>query len=258
MSFELKDVNKHYDERMYADDANIYYEDCGFHNWGYWTKDISTQKEASENLVKKLVSLILNKKGNILDVACGMGATTKYLLEFYDASNVTGINISKKQLDTCKEKVPDCKFLLMDAAKLEFEDNSFDNILCVEAAFHFTTREAFLKEAFRVLKPGGQIVLSDLSCSKGARKISFIPETNHIPSIANYKDLLRNTGFDGINIIDATKECWRGFDSSIKRAIQKKYEDGELSYIARTIAILFRKLTVKSVYYYILVSCRKP
>ena len=40
----------------------------------------------------------------------------------------------------------------MDATELDFRDNSFDSIICVEAAFHFDTREKFVREAYRVLK----------------------------------------------------------------------------------------------------------
>jgi ubiquinone/menaquinone biosynthesis C-methylase UbiE len=45
----------------------------------------------------------------------------------------------------------------MDAARLAFADAQFDAVICVEAAFHFDTRAAFLREALRVLKPAGAL-----------------------------------------------------------------------------------------------------
>ena len=54
----------------------------------------------------------------------------------------------------------------MSATELKFADESFDNIICVEAAFHFVTRKKFLKAAFRMLKPRGQIVLPDVLSAK--------------------------------------------------------------------------------------------
>jgi ubiquinone/menaquinone biosynthesis C-methylase UbiE len=50
----------------------------------------------------------------------------------------------------------------MDATHLAFADRVFEQILCVESAFHFQTRAQFFAEAYRVLKPGGAVVLWDM------------------------------------------------------------------------------------------------
>jgi len=51
--------------------------------------------------------------------------------------------------------------LSQGACALPFEDNSFDRVLAVECIFHFPSREKFLAEAARVLKPGGYLAVSD-------------------------------------------------------------------------------------------------
>jgi ubiquinone/menaquinone biosynthesis C-methylase UbiE len=51
----------------------------------------------------------------------------------------------------------------MDAARLAVADGSVDRLHCVEAAFHFDSRDAFLAEAARVLRPGGKAVLTDIT-----------------------------------------------------------------------------------------------
>jgi cyclopropane fatty-acyl-phospholipid synthase-like methyltransferase len=96
-------INERYDSIMYADHCDEYYDCSGFHNFGYWTGDTRDQREASENLVDRLVAMLPYRNGTILDVACGMGASSKRLLRQYQPRDVIGANISDKQLATCRE-----------------------------------------------------------------------------------------------------------------------------------------------------------
>jgi ubiquinone/menaquinone biosynthesis C-methylase UbiE len=50
---------------------------------------------------RKLLAFVPEKQGTILDVARGKGATTRHLLKYFKPENVTGINISEKQLARC-------------------------------------------------------------------------------------------------------------------------------------------------------------
>jgi len=138
-----------YDKTMIGRHQRRYYGDSDFFNFGYWGDGAKNQAEASASLVDQLLARIPRKSDEILDVACGLGASTRRLLAHYPAEAITAINISEKQLARARENAPGCTFLLMDAAKLDFRDECFDAIICVEAAFHFETRAAFLAEAFR-------------------------------------------------------------------------------------------------------------
>ncbi len=178
-----------YDRALVSNDYRDYFEDSGFYNFGLWDGRATTQREASEALIDELTGRIVNKGGRILDVACGPGATTRHLTRSYAAADITAINISEAQLAAAQKRAAGCTFLRMDATKLAFPDGHFDAVMCVEAAFHFNTRGTFLREALRVLKPGGSLVLTDMlfrAFMKPIGDFGQVPRANFVPDIASY------------------------------------------------------------------------
>jgi len=246
-----------YDQRLqwYSTLLDDYYGHSNFWNWGYWDAGTTNQREACENLMEKLLSFIPKKQGQILDVACGPGATTRYLLKYFKPENVTGINIGEKQLQICRKNAPDCTFLQMDATELEFRDNSFDSIICVEAAFHFDTREKFVHEAYRVLKPGGYLVLSDILMS---RRTPHQPEANYTKNLEEYEKLFLYAGFKNVTIIDATEECWKRFSRYNQRYFANKLFRGEIGIGTYRWLVARILMSLQTVNYYLLASARKP
>lgn len=253
-------INQRYDSTMYSRFVDAYYDYSGFHNYGYWTPKTRKQREASENLVDALVGFFPHKQGNVLDVACGKGASTKRLLHDYSPPCVTGINISEKQLATCRQKAPGCRFLNMDATKLTFPTEAFDNILCVEAAFHFDTREKFLRQAYRVLKPGGCLALSDilLRSRQVASLMKRVPVANFIPDSSQYRSILECIGFEDVRVVEARRQCWEGFRDHCFAFVYAKVLTGQTPLSAlENVAV---SLTLSDFVFsnYLLVSARKP
>lgn len=142
-------------------------------HWGYWDKPNQatlTQQDfisAQERLTEKLCQLANIQSGeSVLDVGCGFGGTIAYLNEQYQHMKLTGLNIDAKQLERAREHViahqnNEVSFVEGNACELPFEDNQFDKLMAVECIFHFPCRDTFLKEAKRVLKPNGCLVISD-------------------------------------------------------------------------------------------------
>jgi MPBQ/MSBQ methyltransferase len=220
----ISELTEGYDALMYKDFLNEYLINSDFFNYGYWDEYTKNQQQASEKLMQVLLDFIPDKEGNILDVACGKGGTTRHLLNFYKPENITAINISAKQLETARTNAPGCKFLVMDAVKLDFEKCSFSNIICVEAAFHFNTREKFFKEAYRVLKPGGYLVFSDILMTLEAEKRrKYRTEKNYVKDLMEYKDRLVQMGFRNVDVIDSTKNCWEGHFWSVVTFANEKF-----------------------------------
>ena len=107
------------------------------------------------------------KGSRILDVGCGIGGSSRILAKYY-GFNVTGITISPAQVKRARELTPlglNCRFQVMDALDLKFEDGSFDGVWSVEAGAHMNDKDKFADEMLRTLRPGGYLALADWNLS---------------------------------------------------------------------------------------------
>jgi|SRR3990172_419921 len=101
----------------------------------------------------------LSKKSKILDVGCGPGMSTKYLLnKDYIAE---GIDLSLEMLRIAKEKNPEAMFTLMDMRKLNYKPDSFDGLLVSYSLIHIPSKDipSTLKGFNKILKPNGYILI---------------------------------------------------------------------------------------------------
>jgi SAM-dependent methyltransferase len=173
------------------------FNDLGFWNYGYWLPPTTDPKQASKQLMEYLIAKLTPGSRRVLDVAFGKGGSTKRLCEIFGVSQVTGINIAQDQVNFARRKGIRCELRVMDAARLEFEPDTFDAILCMEAAFHFRSRQSFLTDAHKVLTPGGRLVMSDLLFRSGhGLDPEVFPPENEIRSLQEYRELFLMAGFD--------------------------------------------------------------
>lgn len=201
-----------YDALMLNPSMAGIYGDGDYFNVGYWHADTQDQRVACENLITRLLSDVPVTCNRVLDVGCGCGGTTASVKRYLPHATITGINLSDNQLRRCRLNAPECSFVRMDAAYLAFPDNYFDCVFSVEAAFHFHTRERFLREASRVLKSGGSLVLSDILFAN-TRWVGdwMVPVENRATTLDSYNLLLKSVGFEEIRFVDATIATWHSF-----------------------------------------------
>lgn len=207
------------------------YFDSEFYNVGYWEQHIHTQNLACHNLVDKLFSFVIKEPSTILDVACGLGATTQKAKTRWPEAQVVGINFSEKQIQSCHQNAPLCSFKIMDATELAFPDSQFDLLMSVEAAFHFNSRQKFILEASRVLKPSGHLILTDIIFNPTNLSDSWlVPPCNHLENIRDYETLLTKAGFENIYVEDVTDLCWNSFCNNLGTWFDAEYSLGKVEY----------------------------
>lgn len=120
----------------------------------------------------------VDKGAKVLDVGCGFGGTSRYLAKALGPeAQVTGITLSPGQVQRGTELaqtqgVPNANFMVMDALKMTFPDNSFDIVWACESGEHMPDKKAYIDEMMRVLKPGGKFVMATW-CQRDDRNVPF-------------------------------------------------------------------------------------
>lgn len=145
----------------------------GWLNLGLWEGDGSDPAEAlvaPRRLVERLAAE-LPRGGDVLDVGNGLGLQDPVIGEVSAARSLTAVNITLAQLVAGRDALAEAgaRGVNADACRLPFADRSFDGVISVEAAFHFRSRREFLREAARVLRPGGTLVMSDIPITRWPR-----------------------------------------------------------------------------------------
>lgn len=202
-------------------------------NMGYWkniTKINPEKIHLANEAMYRLVSdaaLISEKNEKVVDIGCGFATNMKYCLENYTISKITGLNISPFQTKwgnffLMQEGFSSrAEVILGSATNMPFDDASIDKMICIEAAFHFDCREIFLKEAMRVLKPGGILSMADLIICKPRSLIQkifvkSIMKTLYVPAknVYDYEDyviIMQQCGLEILHIEQLHKEVTTPF-----------------------------------------------
>jgi SAM-dependent methyltransferase len=152
------------------------------------------------------------RPSRVLDVGCGTGRHSAHLVEL--GHTVTGIDVSPEMLQVARRKAPGARFVEGPMAPLPFDDGEFDGAVCALALSHVADIEEPIAELARVVRPGGQLVISDfhpfmvLLGGQGAFRAAdgtpnFVASHAHLPS-----RVLAAVARAGLTVVGCAEPTW--------------------------------------------------
>jgi tocopherol O-methyltransferase len=182
-------------QEFYDASSGLWEEVWGEHmHHGYYGADGKKQverRQAQIDLIEELLTWSLPTDANptdILDVGCGIGGSSLYLADKFKAQ-VTGITLSPVQADRATERAKaaglseQAHFKVANALEMPFADHSFDFVWSLESGEHMPDKAKFLQECYRVLKPGGRLMLATWCHRETAAQPLTAEEQKHLQDI---------------------------------------------------------------------------
>ncbi len=193
-------------------------------HFGYWTDptaDIPIE-DATDTLTDLLAAkLDIGPDSHVLDIGCGVGGPAVRIAKSTGAQ-VTGISISGQQvsmanaLASAKGVSDRVRFRVEDATRMPFAEESFDAVVAIESMMHMPSRQDVFTSIGRLLRPGGQVVLTDTvqrapipAAKQAAVDRFFTSFGSTIVPVEDYVRLLQQSGLWFEEIRDVTEHTIR-------------------------------------------------
>lgn len=214
------DINKYYDYTLPFYRVFWHGKTYGIH-YGIWDKNTKNLNEAILNTNAFLAEKAkIRPADKVLDAGCGVGGSSLWIAKNIGAK-VVGITLSKKQLEKAKglakrfylDKL--AEFYENDFINTGFENESFDVIWAIESVCHTQNKSDFLKEARRLLKKEGRIIIADGYLENYPKdkyekeKLKSFLEGLVVPNLSTvrqFKESMKIVGFKNIQVWDKTNE----------------------------------------------------
>lgn len=217
-----QDIERHYLKEGLFEDILNRLKDQGIDLDSVQRNDIAGVDEfhvRGAAVSKELAQAIDLNKLDVLDVGCGLGGPCRMLADEFNC-NVTGIDLSNEYVRTAIELSKILKldnrtnFVVGDATKLPFDDNSFDIVWTQHVQMNIPDKNKFYSEIKRVLKPGGSFLYYDIFKNNDIKveyPMPWASSANHSFLFKSYEmhDILNELRFEKLT---ANNETQAGID----------------------------------------------
>lgn len=186
---------------------------------GYWDSKTRSLREALRRENEILADMAEIKSGErVLDAGCGVGGSAIFLAQTCNCQAI-GITLSAKQARTAAQKAAQAGvqdkaiFKVMDFTCTDFPSQSFDVVWGIESVCHANDKRLFIKEAWRLLKPGGRLIVADGFAKQQPSNLQdqFRMEcwlkgwgVQTLDQAGTFETSLKNEGFENVQFSDIT------------------------------------------------------
>lgn len=281
---DQEDIIDYYNQTAFDYQLAWYKKDNPALHFGFYDKEkADAHYEALAHTNQVLANAVSIKDGDkILDAGCGLGASAFWLASHFQV-HVTGISLPPKQIQACQERAAvlglqaQTDFKVASYLNTPFPDHSFDVIWACESVCHAPQKIEFYQEAFRVLKPGGRLIMAEYLRADRPLKPQeeiLLKEKwlsnwaiNDIDTSAEHLSNLGKAGFHEINIQNVNKQ--------VRISLRNLHEKCSRSYPIEVVLKLLRirskvqhgnlvgsinqyRAFTKGLWWYALINAQKP
>lgn len=148
--------------------------------------------------VEFLELLNAQKHDKILEIGAGTGRIAKHY--GFKVRDLTLLDPAENMLKRAIDLLPHAKPIIGFSEKMDIGSNTFDKIVCYDSLHHWQNQMKGLSEAYRVLRPGGKILVLEVDQNNfWGRKIqlfeNILKMNSHMHKPSDLKNMLEKIGF---------------------------------------------------------------